>query len=353
MTTRPGPVNEMNEAITLAMRVRDWNRLYENNRSRKMKNTHWFPVPNDLSADSYVELLDHPEGPAHLGVWTGVLMVASRAKPRGSLVREDGRPHDTESLARVMRQPEALVRAAVDRLIEIGVLETGANKPRRKSNLRAHSGARKPQDPAKKAQEGDIEQKGTEHHHQEGNRTEKKRTGRERKGRERAPDESPTEHSVAPEGFPKNPSHEGDDDPDEVRYASPEAELKAIYLTKAGEPITISLLDAIRVNLETTGVSMADFAAEVKKHFRGDWRNPPGFLRDLSKRFRSKTRPAAAPVTAEEAEARDYQCQLCHSRVPRQGAILRGGQSLPCACAGLEWIAEMRARGVFPPEDDQ
>ena len=115
------------------MRVQDWDRLYENNRSSEMKNTHWFPMPNDPSADSYVELLNHPEGWAHLGVWTGLLMVASRAKPRGSLVREDGRPHSTESLARVMRQPETLVKTAVDRLLEMGVLETGANKPRRKS----------------------------------------------------------------------------------------------------------------------------------------------------------------------------------------------------------------------------
>jgi len=97
-----------------------------------MINTHWFPMPNDLSADSCVELMADPEGTAHLGVWTGLLMVASRAKPRGSLVREDGRPHDSESLARVMRQPERVVSDAIDRLIQIGLLEhlTG-NPPKR------------------------------------------------------------------------------------------------------------------------------------------------------------------------------------------------------------------------------
>ena len=83
----------MKEQRQPIIRVRDWEPRYENNRSREMKDTRWFPMPNDLSADSYVELLAHPDGPAHLGVWTGLLMVASRAKPRGSLVRDDGRPH--------------------------------------------------------------------------------------------------------------------------------------------------------------------------------------------------------------------------------------------------------------------
>jgi hypothetical protein len=65
----------MKEPSPLTLRVRDWDRLYENNRSRRMINTHWFPMPNDLSADSYVELMAHLEGTAHLGVWTGILMV--------------------------------------------------------------------------------------------------------------------------------------------------------------------------------------------------------------------------------------------------------------------------------------
>ena len=87
------------------LRVRNWDPLYENNRSRDIDRTKWFPAPNDLSADGYVELVAHEDGPAHLGVWTALLMVASRAKPRGTLVRDDGRPHTAESLALVTRLP--------------------------------------------------------------------------------------------------------------------------------------------------------------------------------------------------------------------------------------------------------
>jgi len=43
---------EINEATPPMMRVRDWDRPYENDRSRGMKNTHWFPMPNDLRAAS-------------------------------------------------------------------------------------------------------------------------------------------------------------------------------------------------------------------------------------------------------------------------------------------------------------
>ena len=67
----------MKEPNTPMLRVPDWDRLYENNRSRDMKRTGWFPVPNDLSANSYVELVSHDDGPAHFGTWVALLMVAS------------------------------------------------------------------------------------------------------------------------------------------------------------------------------------------------------------------------------------------------------------------------------------
>ena len=132
---------------------------------------------------------------------------------------------------------------------------------------------------------------------------EKKRTRKEANGTERAGDESKTERSSA--GSDTQPFLRTVDDeekPPEV-YASPEDELKAIYQAKAGTPITIEVLSAIRENLELTAVDMGEFVAAVKKsHIQNKWRNPAGFLRDFSNRFRSKTRVAARPVTAAEAE---------------------------------------------------
>jgi hypothetical protein len=343
----------MNESAVRLLRVRDWDRLYENNRSRGMKNTHWFPMPNDLSADSYVELLAHPEGTAHLGVWTAVLMVASRTKPRGTLVREDGRPHDSESLARVMRQPEAVVRAAIERLLQIGLLETDGGKSPRKKRFPRHPGAPRQHEAAAGSQERAAEQNGTEHHHQEGNGTEKNGTRTEPQGTERAGDERTTERSSAPPAAATS-SQKGDDADENPGggYASPQDELKAIYQAKTREPITTELLHAIRVNLELSGVSVGDFVVEVRKHTHNKWRNPAGFLRDLSKRFRAKTRAAAGPTTAAEAEAKNYRCPICGSTVRGEGGVPDGnGAFVPCACASPDWIAEQRARGIFAPEE--
>jgi hypothetical protein len=331
------------------LRVRNWDARHENNRSRDLKRTDWFPAPNDLSADSYVELVGHQHGTAHLGVWYAVLMVASRARPRrGMLIKDDGRPHNSESLGRVTRLPEALIQDALTRLLQIGLLEIVQDGPPEISDLPSHPPAGNPQDPARKPQEGAVEGKGTEHHHQEGN-------GKERKGPERAGDEIKTECSLA--GSDTQPflrTVDDEENPPEA-YASPEDELKAIYQAKAGTPITIEVLSAIRENLELTAVDMGEFVAAVKEsHIRSEWRTPAGFLRDFSKRFRSKTRVAGRPITAAEAEARDYQCKICYSKTPGEG-ILQGdnGTFKPCSCASPEYIARQRERGVLPPETTQ
>jgi hypothetical protein len=256
--------------------------------------------------------------------------------------------------------PEHLVKTAIERLLEIGLLESGGNKSRKKSELTSHPGAGISQDPAGQPQESAVEGKGTEHHHQEGKRKERKRThtepnGTESSGTERAREAPTTEHSAA-SGAAVASSKNGDDADENprVRYASPDDELKAIYLTKAGESITVALLAAIRENLELSGVTMGDFVADVGKHVQNEWRNPAGFLRDRSKPFHAKTRPAARPVTAAIAAAEAYRCPHCHSTIPGEGAVPgEGGTFVPCSCASPDYVARQRARGVFPPEEDQ
>lgn len=337
------------------MGVRDWDRLYENNRSRDMKRTSWFPAPNDLSSDRYVGLVSHEHGAAHLGIWVAVLMVASRAMPqRGLLAKDDGQPHNAESLALVTRLPEALVDDALQRMLRLRLLEIARSEVPASRDTPPHPAAGNPQGPAVSLQEGAVEGKGKEHHHQEGKRTEKKGTRTEPQGTERARAGLTTEYSRTSENAPAAFSLKGDDadENSKVAYASPEDELKAIYQDKAGQIITIELLDAIRVNLELTRVTPSEFVEEVRKHAGNKWKNPPGFLRDLSKRFRAKTRAAALPVTAAEAEVRDYQCPKCFSKRPGEGAVSSAdGHWEPCTCAGLEWIARQRERGIFGPEN--
>ena len=332
------------ESVSPLLRVRDWDRLYENNRSRELDRTSWFPAPNDLGADGYAEVVTHEEGAAHFGVWNALLMVASKAKPRGTLVRDDVRPHTAESLARVTRLAEQLIEAAIERLLKIGLLEVSANKPRKKSSLRSHPSAAQPQGGAAKSQEAAAEGKGTEHHHQEEKRKTKNGTASAR-----AQTQAGSSRSTGEKPFPKKSD---DDEPNpEATYASPDDELKAIYHAKAGEPIAVGLLDAIRANLAAQGVDMAEFVTEAKVHIQNKLHNPAGFLRDLSKRFRAKTQPSGDPVTAAEAAVRDYRCEVCGSRTPGEGVVLGDDRKMaPCKCASPEYIARQRSRGLFTEE---
>jgi hypothetical protein len=113
------------------------------------------------------------------------------------------------------------------------------------------------------------------------------------------------------------------------------------------------VLTAIRGDLELSGVSFGAFLSEVRKHSANEWRNPPGFLRSLSKRFRAKTRSASDPVTAAEADEINYRCPLCDSRTRGHGARLVDGKVVPCSCASADWITHQRAKGVFSEEPPQ
>jgi len=105
------------------LRVKDWNLLFENNRTRGLKHLDWVPIQNNLDGDGYTELVDHPNGAAHLGAWLAIVQIASRCQTRGMLTRDNGRPHTAESLARISRIPVVIFEEALPRLLRIGWLE--------------------------------------------------------------------------------------------------------------------------------------------------------------------------------------------------------------------------------------
>jgi hypothetical protein len=108
---------------TQLFRVRNWNKHYENNRSRCLQKLGWFPMPNRLDNDGYIELVMHPSGPAHLGAWVAILQTASRCRPRGVLIRDNLAPHTPESLSRITRLPPDVISDSMGRLVAIGWLE--------------------------------------------------------------------------------------------------------------------------------------------------------------------------------------------------------------------------------------
>lgn len=111
-------------------RIIDWGEVYENSVSRQRQQLHWVPMPNKHDSDGYTQLVDHPNGAAHYGCWVTIVEVASKCRPRGCLWRGGGptadrQPHDSASLARVTRLPEALFLEAIPRFLDpsIGWLE--------------------------------------------------------------------------------------------------------------------------------------------------------------------------------------------------------------------------------------
>lgn len=104
-------------------RIRNWDKHFENNRTRELKTMSWVPIPNNHDSDGYVTLVDHEHGSAHFAVWIVLVQIASKCDPRGILVRSSRHPHTDVSLSRISRLPKGLVTTAMQRLVKIGWLE--------------------------------------------------------------------------------------------------------------------------------------------------------------------------------------------------------------------------------------
>jgi hypothetical protein len=153
-------------------RIKDWQRHFENNRTKELKSLSWVPFPNKHDGDGYTELVEgHKDGPSHYGAWCALVQVASKCDPRGTLLRDGYRPHSPASLARKTRYPEKVLADAISRLIEIGWLEVMSDWPITCDDPAGECGntAGKCDATAGKCLEG----KGTEQKGTEGNGTEK------------------------------------------------------------------------------------------------------------------------------------------------------------------------------------
>jgi hypothetical protein len=106
-------------------RIKDWDKNFENNRTRELKRMEFVLVPNKHDGDGFRTLISKPRGTALFGAWVLILQVASKCDPRGTLVRSDGTPHTPETIARMTGSDTKLIKAALDILIhpEIGWIE--------------------------------------------------------------------------------------------------------------------------------------------------------------------------------------------------------------------------------------
>lgn len=145
--------------------VADWSKFYENNRSRRISDLRWVPIPNAHDGEKYTELISRPDGPEIFAAWILILQVASRCAVRGTLVRSNGHPHDSASLSLKTRAPAKLFEKALSYLEKNGWLIMELNEQPELALERQSSDAKvtlpaHPTDEEWNGMEG-IEKKGT------------------------------------------------------------------------------------------------------------------------------------------------------------------------------------------------
>lgn len=95
-------------------KIRDWAALFENNRSRVVIELSWVPIPNRHDGENFSRIVAHPQGAEIFAAWILLLQVASRCQPRGTLLRDNRQPHDSQSLALKTRAPSKWFDLAFD-----------------------------------------------------------------------------------------------------------------------------------------------------------------------------------------------------------------------------------------------
>jgi len=146
----------------MTLRIKDWDEHYENNRTRGLKQMNWVPLPNSFG-DLYTEMMEQKDGPIIYAGWVLLVLTASRCHPRGTLVRGNGRDHNSTTLGRLCRTQKVVFEKATTFCLKIGWLEEIPSKfPENEDNPEI------PQEGAENPQEADIEWKGREGNGMEG-----------------------------------------------------------------------------------------------------------------------------------------------------------------------------------------
>jgi len=79
--------------------IRDWSTIYENNRSRVIRDLRWVPLPNRMDGENFCAIMNHPRGAEIFSAFVLMVEIASTCSPRGTLIRGNGIPHTAHTLA--------------------------------------------------------------------------------------------------------------------------------------------------------------------------------------------------------------------------------------------------------------
>jgi hypothetical protein len=97
--------------------IRNWNKYFENNESRKIRNLTWIPMVNKHDGRGYRRVAALPNSVQVFCAWNLIVQVASKMPTRGVLLDEDG-ALTAADLAAKTGYPEAIFTAAFLALIK-------------------------------------------------------------------------------------------------------------------------------------------------------------------------------------------------------------------------------------------
>lgn len=99
-----------------AYRIKNWDSIFENNESRKLKKLNWVPIPNTWDGLGYVRVTKHKNAVSILAAWPLVIQIGSKCPQRGLLAKVDA-PLSVEDMSDLTRMPAELFVRAFDALI--------------------------------------------------------------------------------------------------------------------------------------------------------------------------------------------------------------------------------------------
>jgi hypothetical protein len=107
------------------LHIKDWDSIYENAGSRKLKRLNQVFLPNRFDGSKYAELITGENGVQRYAAWCTLLGIGSQGGigERGYIRRSDGSEHTAATLALVTRIPAAVYADALPALIALGWLE--------------------------------------------------------------------------------------------------------------------------------------------------------------------------------------------------------------------------------------
>lgn len=97
--------------------IRNWNKLFENNRSRAIEDLRWVAIPNRHDGETFTAIMSHADGAVIFTGWILMVQLASKCKPRGTLLKGNGEPHNVTSMSVKCRCNVSWLTLAINYLV--------------------------------------------------------------------------------------------------------------------------------------------------------------------------------------------------------------------------------------------